>query len=191
MIWTLWKGAFSQSKNDTILGAVADAPDSCAVIPWDLNRLESWTVRNFMKFNKWKCKYCIWRKIAFWQQYTLRANKPESSSVKKDLSILVDTKLNICQWTSASVAKAVNNILGCIRQSTTSRSREMILLLYLALVRPCLECCGQSWAPQFKTEINLLERVQCRATRMTDILEYLVFGEAEKAGTVSLKKTQR
>jgi len=97
--------------------------------------------------------------------------------------VLVDKKQCVLATQKA------NRILGCIKSSIASRLRERILPLYSALVRLPLESCVQLWSPQHKRDMELLERVQRRATKMFRGMEHLSYEERlRELGLFSLEK---
>jgi len=114
-----------------------------------------------MKFNKGKSRVLHLGRNNPMHQYKLGADLLQSISVERmdTLGVLMDNKLTMSQQCAPAAKKAID-ILGYIKWNVTSRSREVLLPLYTALVRLHLEYCVQFWDSHFKKDEELLKTVQ-------------------------------
>ncbi|KAK4832293.1 hypothetical protein QYF61_021692 [Mycteria americana] len=182
------KCTISKFVDDTELGGSANFLEGQEALQRDLDRLEHWAIINGMKFNKSKCQILNLGWSNTGHKYKLGEEWLESSPAERDLGVLVDSRLNMGQQ-CALAAKRANPILGCIKHSITSWSKEVIIPLYSALVRPRLEYCVQFWAPQFNKDEKVLKCIQRGTTKLVKGLEGMSYEEwLRTLGLSSLEK---
>ena len=92
---------------------------------------------------------------------------------EKDLGVTFSAAMKVSEqcWIAASKR---NQILGLNRITITYKEKQLIVPLYKAIVRPHLESCI-AWRPYRKKDIDKLERLQRRATKMISELRDLSY----------------
>ena len=87
------------------------------------------------------------------------------SEMEKDLGVIFSTNL---KWKSQVITATsrANQMLGRIKKSFARFDCKLMSSLYLTFVRPFLEFAITVWAPFLKGDIDMMERVQHRATKL-------------------------
>ena len=120
-----------------------------------------------MLLNVNKCKLLDFGYRNVHSIYSLGAEVLKEADEEKDLVVIINQSLKSSSSQCVAAAKAANRTLGIINRTFVNRHTEIMLKLYLSLVRPTLEYCTiQAWRPYLKKDIDLLENVQKRAIRM-------------------------
>jgi len=128
-------------------------------------RIYKWSEEWQMLFNVDKCVVMHLGNRNKKFNYSMGDTEIKTVTNQKDLGVLVSNSIKYSEQCSEA-AKAGNKILGLIRRNIQFKSKDIIVRLYKALVRPKLEYCVQAWSPYCKKDIAVLEQVQKRATKM-------------------------
>ena len=104
-----------------------------------------------------------------------RGNTILGTSVKeKDMGVSVSADVTVSEQCEFAAAKG-HQILGLIRRNITYMEKRLIVPLHKTIVRQHLEHCIQTWRPYNKKDIDKLERVQRRATKLIPELKHLCY----------------
>ena len=162
----------SKFADDTKLGIKADDDAVVKQLQEDLNRIGEWSLKWQMPFNLGKCKVMHIGYKNVNAKYELLGKEIESCQQEKDLGVIITSDLKPSKQCIEAEKKA-QKILGYIKRQFKTRKKETILTLYNSLVRPHLEYAVQFWAPSQRKDIERLEAVQARVTKLIPSIRHL------------------
>ena len=109
---------------------------------------------------------------------------------EKDLGVSMNANMKISEHCRIAASKG-NQILGMIRRNITYNEKSLIVPLYKAIVRPHLDYCIQAWSPHLWKDIDMLEKIQRRATKLIPGLRDLRYEERLKECGLTTLETRR
>ena len=162
----------SKFADDTKMGINADNDAAVKQLQEDLRKVGEWSKKWQMPFNLDKCKIMHIGHKNKNEKYELPGKEIESVQQEKDLGVVITNDLKSSNQCIEAVKKA-QKLLGYIKRQFRTRNKETILTLYNALVRPHLEYAVQFWSPSLRKDIERLEAVQARATKLIPSIRHL------------------
>ena len=156
----------------------------------DLDRLVKWSEKWQMLFNFGKCKCLHTGHRNLNVNYKMGDTVLGTTVKEKDLRVTVSADMKVSEQYGIAASKG-NQILGLIRRNITYKGKKLIIPLYKAIVRPHLEYCIQAWRPYRKKDIDTLERIQRRATKIIPELRDLSYEERLKECGLTTLETRR
>jgi len=158
----------------------------------DLDRLRDWSNKWLLDFNIEKCKVMhVGHKLA--TSYSLSRTDGIPSKLvevdeEKDLGVILTNDLKAGRQCREAARKAMN-VLRTIKRHFVRLDKATFLILYKSYVRPLLEYSIQAWSPHLKKDINCLEQVQKRATKLVVGLKKREYADRLRAlGLTTLEK---
>ena len=156
----------------------------------DLDRLMKWSEKWQMLFNFGKCKCLHTGHGNLNVNYKMGDTVLGTTVKEKDLGVTISADMKVSEQCGIAASKG-NQILGLIRRNITYKGKKLIIPLYKAIVRPHLEYCIQAWRPYRKKDMDTLERIQRRATKMIPELRDLSYEERLKECGLTTLETRR
>ena len=173
----------SKFADDTKLIASSETEEETEVIQADLRKLHEWSIKWQMNFNAEKCKVLHLGNKNKKTQYEIGGKVIGAVNEEKDLGVIVTDNFKVGKQCTKAANKG-NQKLGMIKRTFACKDKKIMIKLYKSIVRPSLDYCVPAWRPHLRKDIDKLEKVQRRATRM--ITECKGKGYEERLKSVGL-----
>ena len=160
--------------DDTKFGREINSFDDCEIIQRNIDIVNEWCREWNMEINISKCvvMHCGKNNPNF--NYNLNEVSLKSVQNYEDLGVLIDNKLSFSDHCLKVRNKSTRTMMY-IKQCVTTRNRNTMLKLFTSLVRPILDYCAPFWSPHLVKDIDLIEQVQRRFTKLISGCQNLTY----------------
>lgn len=166
--------------DDLKLWNVISTERDCLSLQRDLDLVYEWSLTTGVSLNLEKCKNMrLGRGRKGCHTYFIGVKELEIVSTHRDLGILIDSSLKTRHHYNIQLGKArkmMHTIKNCFLKINPSSFR----VLFNSLLRPILEYCSPSCFPCTRTELNAVDGVLRRITRLCPDCKYLPYRERLK-----------
>lgn len=153
--------------DDAKLFKVIGSDSDKIILQKGLNDLSDWCMKSSVKLNEGKCVVmnlgCLQSNNNF--DYKIGSHSLNYVDQVIDLGVIFDSTLKFYEHIHCIVKKAYS-LLGLINRNFKYVNNNIFLILYKSLVRSQLEYSACVWSPWTIREMEEIERVQKRATKM-------------------------
>ena len=156
----------------------------------DIDKLVKWSEKWQMLFNFGKCKCLHIGPGNTNMTYEMGGSILSTTVKEKDLGVTMNANMKVSEQCRIAASKG-NQVLGMIRRNISYKDKSLIVPLYTAIVRPHLEYCIQAWSPYLRKDIDMLEKIQRRATKLIPGLRDLRYEERLKECGLTTLETRR
>ena len=145
-----------------------------------INSMVKWSIKWQLGFNGEKCVMLHLGKNNPNHKYTIMQDNNiidlKVTTCEKDLGVFIDPLLTYNDHMTKQVKKA-RGVAAMIFKSIISRSSDILIPLFTALVRPNIEYANVIWSPYKKKDISFIEKVQKHYTKKISGLSSLSYEE--------------
>ena len=152
--------------DDTKMFRRVQTSQECHTLQEYLNILDQWSEKWQMLFNQSKCKCLHIGRASGKEPNEMHNTVLLKTSKEKDIGVTISADWKVSEQCGIA-ARKVNQLLGMIKINITYIAKQKLVIpLYKYIVRPHLKYCIQALIPHLKKDIDKLERVQRRATKL-------------------------
>ena len=155
-----------------------------------IDKLVKWSEKWQMLFNFGKCKCLHIGPVNASMIYEMGGTILSITVKEKDLGVTMNANMKVSEQYRIVASKG-NQVLGMIRRNITYNDKSLIVPLYKTIVRPHLEYCIQAWSPNLRKDIDMLEKIQRRETKLIPGLRDLRYEERLKECGLTTLETRR